>query len=125
MFRRAQQELDLEPRRRITQEDKARIIAEKARREKQQSKLNERERTETGLRERQSFEDAERRRRLDESNMNAEQVRQKQIEKARNSQKQLNSGEDVSRAPKRSLKNTESVRSSVSQKKKMRENQDI
>ena len=122
VFDKVKSEMAKEKSESVTQQDKMRIISEKAEREKQ-LKSAERRRAEQERRAAQSQKDRQEQQRRAEGSEKAEQIRREQMKRARKSQQELNAEDEVRKSGNISLKETGSVRSSVSQKKKKRKKQ--
>ena len=109
--------MESEPQKKLTSQDKAKIIAERAdaekRREENEKKLSEIERKKAQS-ERNKAEQQRRQSNADK----AEQIRREQMKQARLSQDQINNEGGKRKSKGISLKETDNVRSKVSQKKK-------
>ena len=102
--------------------DKAKIIAQRANAEKLSAE-NEKKKRESDQKNAQTKKkDAERKRR-ESSTEKAEEIRREQMKEARRSQERINNSSVVRKPGSVSLKQTDNVRSKVSQKKKKRKQQ--
>ena len=122
IFEKVKEEMESEPQKKLTSQDKAKIIAQRANAEKRSAE-NEKKKRESDQKNAQTKKkDAERKRR-ESSTEKAEEIRREQMKEARRSQERINNSSAVRKPGSVSLKQTDNVRSKVSQKKKKRKQQ--
>ena len=122
IFEKVKEEMESEPQKKLTSQDKAKIIAQRANAEKLSAE-NEKKKRESDKKNAQTKKkDAERKRR-ESSTEKAEEIRREQMKEARRSQERINNSSVVRKPGSVSLKQTDNVRSKVSQKKKKRKQQ--